>query len=123
MTRTVFWESSTHARLVGMICNTQTGFISHQFHIAYDNTFETVMGGYEDNEAVTNPIWDVLVTREDISEEIFIHTAQGEQQTIPRLHNHWLSTEEQNTLQTRDLESEIRQKIQTIQIDPAQVLG
>ena len=69
MTRTVFWESSTHARLVGMICNTQTGFISHQFHIAYDNTFETVMGGYKDNEAVTNPIWDVLVTREDISEE------------------------------------------------------
>ena len=116
-------KSSTHASLVGMTRNLQIGFVSPQFHIICDNKIETVMGGYEDNEAVTNHIWDVLVTGEDSSKENVIHTAQGEQQTIPRLHDDWLSTEEQDTQQTRDVKSKIRQKMQTLQIDPAHVLG
>ena len=90
-----------------MIRNIQTGFISPQFHIVYDNKFETIMGGYDNNEAATNHIWDVLAPGEDGVQNI-IHNSQGNQQTIPRLHDDWLSTEKKDTRQIQNLESDIR---------------
>ena len=38
-------KSSAHASSVGLIRNLRTGYISPQFHVVYDNLFQTVMGG------------------------------------------------------------------------------
>ena len=48
--------SSLHASTVGLILNTRTNRISPQFHVIYDDYFETVP--YEDT---TPPKWDELV--------------------------------------------------------------
>ena len=50
-----------HARLVGLIRNLRTGYIYPQFHAVYDNLFQTVMGGYENNDAVSDHILSTLV--------------------------------------------------------------
>ena len=54
-------KSSAHASSVGLIRNLRTGYISPQFHVVYDNLFQTVMGGYEDNDAISDQIWSSLV--------------------------------------------------------------
>ena len=54
-------KSPSHASSVGLIRNLTTGFISPQFHVVYDSAFQTVMGGYDHNDAVSNHIWDSLV--------------------------------------------------------------
>ena len=53
-------RSTKHASSVGLIRNLNTGFISPQFHVLYDTRFQTVMGGYENNDAVANHIYDSL---------------------------------------------------------------
>ena len=45
---------------MGLIQNIRTGFIFPNFHVVYDNSFQTLMGGFEDNEAVANLIWEVI---------------------------------------------------------------
>ena len=50
------------------------------------------MGGYGDNEAVTNHIWDVLVP--DNSNVQKVIPTSHEQPTPPRLYEDWLSVEE-----------------------------
>ena len=52
--------SLNHASSVGLICNLRTGYISPQFHVVYDNSFQTIMGEYKDNKVVVNQIWDSL---------------------------------------------------------------
>ena len=32
-----------------------------QFHVVYDNKFETVIGGYDENDSLVTHIWEVLV--------------------------------------------------------------
>lgn len=49
-------KPSKHASSIGLIRNLNTGFISPQFHVIYDHKVETVMGGYEDNDAVADHI-------------------------------------------------------------------
>ena len=58
-------KSTRYASSVGLIRNFCTGFVSSQFHVVSDNKFHTVMGGYDDNEAVRNHIWDVLVLADE----------------------------------------------------------
>ena len=53
-----------------MIRNLNTGFISPQFYVIYDPQFQTVTGGYENNDAVANHIWDSL--GQDDSENVLI---------------------------------------------------
>ena len=38
-------KSNAHSSSVGLIRNLRTGYISPQFHVVYDNLFQTVMGG------------------------------------------------------------------------------
>ena len=40
----------------GLIRNLWTGYVSPQYHALYDNKFETVMGGLEDNDVITDYI-------------------------------------------------------------------
>ena len=66
-------KSSQHASSVVMIWNLRIGCVSPQFHVIYDNKFHTVMSGYDDNEAVTNHIWDNLVQGDDDYVETVIY--------------------------------------------------
>jgi len=50
-------KSVKHASPVGLIRNLQIGYISPQFYIRYDTLFQTVMGGYGSNDAVSDHIW------------------------------------------------------------------
>ena len=50
-----------------MIRNLSIGFISPQFHVIYDTKYQTVSGGYEDNEAVASHIWDSLATNQRVN--------------------------------------------------------
>ena len=45
-----------HVSSVGLIRNLTASYISPQFHVIYDFKFQTVSGGYEDNEAVASHI-------------------------------------------------------------------
>ena len=49
-------KSTNHASSVRLIRNLSTGYISPQYHVIYDNEFQTVMGGFEDNEEVATHI-------------------------------------------------------------------
>ena len=54
-------KSPLYASLVGLIRNLGTGYISPQFRVVYDNKFETVIGGYDENNSLLSHIWDSLV--------------------------------------------------------------
>ena len=73
-------KSPTHASLIGQIRNLSKGYISPQYHLVYDNNFQTVTGGHEDNEAVVSHIW------ESLSSENALEQAHTEQRNLPRLH-------------------------------------
>ena len=98
-----------------MIRHLETRIVSLQFHVIYSNKFETVMGGYEDNEVVTNHTWDILVTgRDDENIENDVHHAEEEQQPISKINTDWLSSSEQNNRQSQALKNEIRQKLRAL---------
>ena len=71
-----------------MIQNLTTGFISPQYHVIYDTKFETVTGGYRENEVVATHIWETL-TQDQRSNTLV--EANVEQQHIPNLHRDWLT--------------------------------
>ena len=71
-------KSSKHASLVGLIRNLRTGFISSQYHIIYDNSFHTVMGGDEDNDAIVDHIWSNLVADNEAVEKVTDTTVENQ---------------------------------------------
>ena len=97
------------AGLVGWIRNLNTGFISLQFHVIYDPQFQTVTGGYEDNDTVANHIWQTLIKNE--SENVLIE-AEKEQEPLPSLHKNWLTQEELTVREDRSINSEVMRRIQ-----------
>ena len=40
-------ESPAHASSVGLIRNLQTGYLSPQFHVMYNTSFQKVIGEYD----------------------------------------------------------------------------
>ena len=71
-----------------MIRNLNTDVISPQFHVIYDPQVQTVTGGYENNDAVANHIWDSLGQND--SKNVLIE-ANIEQESLPNLHKDWLT--------------------------------
>ena len=61
-------KSLLHASYFGLIRNLDTLYISPHFHVVYDNKFETVIGGYDENDSISNHIWESLV--QDNSEDV-----------------------------------------------------
>ena len=59
-------KSTRHTSSVDLIRNLRTGFLLPQFYVVYDKKNHTVMGGYDDNKAVRNHIWDILVPVDEI---------------------------------------------------------
>ena len=76
-------SSSNHASSVGLTRNPQTGYISPQFHMVYDNLFKTVMEGYDENEAAVNHVWDNLANTQ---REHDVEHSEGVD-PIPALHS------------------------------------
>ena len=101
-------KSPTHASSVGMVRNLTTGFISPQFHVIYDTRFETVSGGYEDNEAVASHIWDMLAQHQ---RENSLVEANLEQQPLPNLHRDWLSPEEREVREHQDVNAKVMRRL------------
>ena len=60
--------SPVHAESVGLVRNLKTGYISPQYHIVYDDWFETVYSSNEDNPPNA---WEHLCTFERF-ETVFI---------------------------------------------------
>ena len=106
-------RSPKHASSVGLIRNLNTGFISPQVHVIYDTRFQTVSGGYEENDAVANHIWNSLAYKE--SENVLVE-ANREQEPLPDLHTDWLTPVEQTQRTERELNNEVMRKISTHRI-------
>ena len=78
--------SPLHASNVALVRNLKTGYISPQFHVIFDNWFETV--GVDDD--VTPPaVWDVLVTHSHFRSNVDDSDLDGLE-----LDDEWLSTDE-----------------------------
>jgi len=75
-------KSPKHASSIGLIRNLNTGFISPQFHVIYDHKFETVMGGYEDNDAVADHIWNNLMIDENVVDNVLDQVDHGDVQRV-----------------------------------------
>ena len=60
--------------------------------MVYDYLFQTVMGGYEDNDAILDQILGSLVQvrRVNVAEQ-----ATAEQEPVPQVHVDWLNPEKQ----------------------------
>ncbi len=82
--------SAVHASSVGVIQNLRTGNLSPQFHVVYDNFFETVHSG--DDEVPTG--WEDLVTYS--SDRVLID--EDDPASIPELADEWV---DDATLETR----------------------
>ena len=62
--------------------------------MVYDNEFETMMGRFDNNDAVTVYIWEHLRNQNDSEHNIDITAAN-----IPTLHQTWMPPEDQDTKQ------------------------
>ena len=76
-------KSPIYAGSVRLIRNLQSGYIFPQFHAVYDNSVNTIMGGYGENKAVANHIWDNLLGTID---EDTLEQAHNEHHMIPSVH-------------------------------------
>lgn len=52
-------HSKSHATSIGLIRNLRTGFVSPQFHVMYDELFQTTYS--EDDVDLNDPIWAELM--------------------------------------------------------------
>jgi len=59
---TIFWFSDKHSSLVANVCNLRTGYISPQFHLVFDDLFETVIYTADDDivfDAICNDLFEL----------------------------------------------------------------
>jgi hypothetical protein len=80
--------SPLHSSKVALIRNLTTGRISPQFHVIFDNWFETV---YCDEEEEEPPDWDIIVTSSQFESQVDREDLAGLE-----LDDEWLSKEELN---------------------------
>ena len=72
-------NSLQYASFVGLIRSLRTCYTSPHFHVIYDNKTQTVMGGHNDSETVSNHIWDVLVHEDNMAVDNVVQQAKLEQ--------------------------------------------
>ena len=71
-----------------MIRNLETGFILPQFYVLYDNRFQMANDGYEDNESISEQIWNVLVQGEEVNAVERVNT---DKENLPHIYTYLLS--------------------------------
>ena len=94
--------SKEHASNAGLILNCTTGFMSPQYHVLYDDSFESVPGCDEDqNRNLMQVDWHSLIERQGGSE---ISYELGDIDEVPNeLHDSWLTEREINEKRQREL--------------------
>ena len=76
--------SPLHSSTVGLICNLRTGNISPQFHLIYDDWFETVHASATEEPEV----WQELIKFSRFANDL------DDDQYVPELSKEWLNKEE-----------------------------
>ena len=71
-------NSPLHASTVGLVRNLRTGNLSPQFHLVYDDYFETV----HSDEANMPEVWPELVECQQFRSEV-------EEDKVPKLDKQW----------------------------------
>ena len=84
--------SPLHSSTVGLVRNLKTGNISPQFHLVFDDWFETVHSSPNEEPAV----WKELVQFQSFSNEF------DDDQYVPELGKEWLNEEEKQQREERD---------------------
>ena len=113
-------KSPIHASSVGLIRNLETGFFSPQFHIIYDNKFQTIMGGYANNNEVSEHVWNVLVQGDEDNENRTVERVHIQQyDNGPQLHADSLTTNEVDKSGTQSIDEEVRRRMNDLEsIEP-----
>ena len=83
-----------HSSTVGLICNLQTGNISPQFHLIYDDWFETVHA----TAAQEPEVWQELIKFSRFANDF------DDEQYVPELSKEWLNKEEVEQRQQAELQ-------------------
>ena len=96
--------SARHASNIGMIRNLTTGYLSPQFHVVYDNEFQTVFGGYGNNDALCPHIWEKICVHSKENTATDLTTTD---KRLPRLHEDWLTPVEREDRGRQDINSQI----------------
>ena len=90
-------RSKAHASSVGLIRNIETGSITSQFHVVYDDRFSTVKSGWMDqDQKIKIEIWKKLFQG---SREHLLENEQDE--PLPELSDEWLTDEEKKNKRRR----------------------
>ena len=94
--------SKEHASNAGLILNCTTGYMSPQYHVLYDDSFESVPGCDEDqNRNLLQVDWHSLIERQGGSE---INYELGDIDEVPNeLHDSWLTEREINEKRQREM--------------------
>ena len=94
--------SKDHATNAGLILNVTTGFMSPQYHVLYDDSFESVPGCDENqNHDLMNVDWHSLIERQGGSE---INYEIEDVDEVPNeLHDSWLTEREIREKRNREL--------------------
>ena len=87
--------SNIHAASVGLIRNLDTEYVTPQFHVVYDNQFQTTFAP----EGAQPAAWAEIVS------DTMFDTPYDEAIELPPLHDQWLSPQER---EIRDQEDQIR---------------
>ena len=102
--------SKNHATSAGLILNRRTGYISPQFHVLYDDSFESVPGCDENqNQSLLEVDWPRIIDRQGGSE--INYDLEDIQEVPDHLHDSWL-TEEERHAKHLQLNRHARQPIQ-----------
>ena len=80
--------SKRHASTIGLIKNVQTGSISPQFHVVFDDNFTTIPSRVNDDAIEPPANWNELLLRSRMN------LLDPEEDRIPKLNDEWLSAEE-----------------------------
>jgi hypothetical protein len=96
--------SPEHSTLVGLVRNLTTEHVSPQWHLVYDERFETVSSTDEDN-VEESEIWTSLFNDPQSRDWYFDESSTNPADTIPELDDEWLddseTTETGNTRRRR----------------------
>jgi Reverse transcriptase (RNA-dependent DNA polymerase) len=90
--------SSEHSSNIGLILNLRTGYVSPQFHVVYDDLFQTVPNAENGGLPFDEAIWDDLFRNQ---RERYIDEDE-DAENIPPLHQDWLDPDEIDDRQARE---------------------
>jgi hypothetical protein len=86
--------SKSHATSIGLVRNLRTGFVSPQFHVIYDELFQTIHS--EGEVDLTDPMWAGLMETSRVR-----YLPDEADDHVPPLHRDWMTPREQRRVDDR----------------------